>query len=70
MLLIQQDGQVFPHKIMGLFRVQDIFGWRMSRPFSAIELGYIGTGAGGFEGCFSEISDCAHLGLVWMKTEF
>ena len=33
--------------------------WRMSRPFSAIELGYIGTGTGSFEGCFSGISDCA-----------
>ena len=34
--------------------------WRLSRPFSAIELSYIGTGTGNFEGCVSEISDCAN----------
>ena len=33
--------------------------WRLSRPFSAIELSYVGTGAGNFEGCFYEISDCS-----------
>lgn len=34
--------------------------WRLSRPFSAIELSYVGTGAGNFEGCFYEISDCSN----------
>ena len=33
--------------------------WRLSRPFSAIELSYVVTGGGNFEGCFVEITNCA-----------
>ena len=31
----------------------------MSRPFSAVELDYVATGVGNFEGCFVEITNCA-----------
>ena len=33
--------------------------WRLSRPFSAVELDYVATGVGNFEGCFVEITNCA-----------
>ena len=40
--------------------------WRLSRPFSAMELNFVGTGTGNFEACFEIISDCTaswnHIG--------
>ena len=43
--------------------------WRLTHPFSAIDMSWTGTGSGNFEACFTDSSMCSSSGWTSIPTD-